>query len=223
MTHIPFGPYEKYIKRPLDLIISFVVLILFWWVLAIVAVLVRVNLGSPVIFKQERPGKNEKIFTLLKFRTMTSATDSDGNLLPDKDRLTKFGIFLRSTSLDELPELFNLIRGDMSLIGPRPLLVKYLPKYNERQHRRHEVTPGLTGLAQAHGRNSISWEERFELDVQYVDHITFRSDVRIILDTVKSVLRRDGISSNTSVTMEEFKGSTQPAPLSTDNKNISQD
>lgn len=220
MAHIPYGPYEKYIKRPLDLIISLIVLILFWWVLVIVAILVRINLGSPVIFTQERPGKDEKIFTLYKFRTMTDATDTEGNLLPDKDRLTSFGKFLRSTSLDELPELFNLIRGDMSLIGPRPLLVKYLPRYNERQRRRHEVTPGLTGLAQAHGRNTISWEERFELDVQYVDHITFRSDVRIILDTVKSVLRRDGISSNTSVTMEEFTGAGQPAPISTDNKNI---
>lgn len=208
MAHIPYGPYEKYIKRPLDLIISLIVLILFWWVLVIVALLVRINLGSPVIFTQERPGKDEKIFTLYKFRTMTDATDTEGNLLPDKDRLTSFGKFLRSTSLDELPELFNLIRGDMSLIGPRPLLVKYLSLYSKEQSRRHDVRPGLTGLAQVSGRNSIRWDERFNYDLQYVDKITFFVDLKIFLLSFVRVLSRDGISSSSCITMEEFKGNS---------------
>ena len=170
--------------------------------------MVRVKLGSPVLFTQERPGKDEKIFKLYKFRSMTDERDEQGNLLPDEVRLTKFGKMLRSTSLDELPEVFNILKGDMSIIGPRPLLVKYLPLYNEEQRRRHEVRPGLSGYAQVNGRNTVSWEEKFALDVEYVDNITFYGDVKIIFDTViKAFVKRDGISSETSVTMEEFRGS----------------
>ena len=176
-------------------------------VLLIVAVLVRTKLGSPVIFCQERPGKNEKIFKMYKFRSMTDARDENGVLLPDEVRLTKFGKVLRATSLDELPEAFNILKGDMSVIGPRPLLVKYLPRYSERQHRRHEVRPGLSGYAQVHGRNTVSWQDKFEMDVKYVDHITFLGDLKIIWDSVMvAFVRRDGISSETSVTMEEFMG-----------------
>ena len=175
--------------------------------MAVVALLVRIKLGSPIIFKQERPGLKEKVFTLYKFRTMTDEKDEEGNLLPDEVRLTRFGKLLRSTSLDELPGLFNILNGDMSIVGPRPLLVKYLPLYNEHQARRHEVRPGFTGYAQVHGRNSISWEEKFDLDVEYVDHITFGQDWTIIFQTVKTVLKREGISSDSSVTMEEFRGS----------------
>ena len=171
-----------------------------------VAVLVRVKLGSPVLFKQQRPGKNEKIFNMYKFRTMTDERDENGELLPDEVRLTKFGKTLRSTSLDELPELFNIVKGDMSIVGPRPLLVRYLPLYNERQKHRHDVRPGFTGLAQVNGRNSISWEEKFEWDVKYVEHITFWGDVKIIFKTVKTVLTHEGISSASSVTMEPFQG-----------------
>ncbi len=170
------------------------------------AILVRTKLGSPVLFTQERPGKDEKIFKLYKFRTMTDARDSEGNLLPDKDRLPEFGRKLRATSLDELPELFNIIKGDMSIVGPRPLLVKYLPRYNDVQKRRHEVRPGFTGLAQVHGRNSISWEEKFDWDVKYIDRITFMGDLKIILDTVGTVFKREGISAEGSATMEEFMG-----------------
>ncbi len=198
--------YEKYIKRILDFIISLIALIFLSPVFLIVAILVRIKLGSPVIFKQKRPGINEKIFTMYKFRTMNDRKDDDGNLLSDFDRLTLFGKWLRSTSLDELPELFNIIKGDMSIVGPRPLLVKYLPLYNERQKLRHDVKPGLTGLAQINGRNAISWEEKFELDVKYTKKISFVFDVRIVLSTVKKVFIREGISSYTSVTMEEFKG-----------------
>ena len=182
-------------------------IVVFSWLYIIVAVLVRIKLGSPVLFTQDRPGKNEKIFKLYKFRTMTDRRDENGALLPDDVRLTKFGRLLRATSLDELPEAFNILKGDMSVIGPRPLLVKYLPLYSEEQRRRHEVRPGLSGYAQVHGRNAVSWEARFEMDVAYVDHITFLGDVRIILDTVlKAFVKREGISSQTAATMEEFKG-----------------
>lgn len=205
MNHIP-GFYEKYIKRPQDFCCALLAILVLSPIMGITALLVRMNLGSPVIFKQERPGLHGKIFTLYKFRTMTDAKDADGELLPDEVRLTKFGKFLRSTSLDELPELINMLKGDMSVVGPRPLLVKYLPLYNEHQARRHEVRPGFTGLAQVNGRNSISWEDKFDLDVDYVDHVTFLSDWRIILKTVWTVLKREGISSEASVTMEEFMG-----------------
>ena len=198
--------YEKYLKRALDIFLSGMALLILWPVLLVTAILVRTKLGSPVIFCQERPGKNEKIFKLYKFRSMTDARDENGDLLPDEVRLTKFGRFLRSTSLDELPELWNILRGDMSIVGPRPLLVKYLPLYNEEQRRRHHVRPGLTGWAQANGRNAISWEEKFRLDVEYVDHISFALDVKTIWRTVKNVLRREGISSETAATMEEFAG-----------------
>jgi lipopolysaccharide/colanic/teichoic acid biosynthesis glycosyltransferase len=204
--HKPHGIYEKYIKRPLDILCSLLAIIVFWWLYLIVAVLVRVKLGSPVLFTQDRPGKDEKIFKLYKFRSMTDARDENGELLPDEVRLTKFGKALRATSLDELPEVFNILKGDMSIVGPRPLLVKYLPRYNERQARRHEVRPGFTGYAQVHGRNAISWEDKFEHDVFYVDHITFFGDCKIIFQTIGVVLKRDGISSGTSVTMEEFMG-----------------
>lgn len=199
--------YEKYIKRGLDIFISLVFLLLFWWVYVIVGILVRIKLGSPVLFRQQRPGKDEKIFNLVKFRTMTDARGADGELLPDEVRLTRFGKLLRSTSLDELPEFINILKGDMSFVGPRPLLVKYLPLYNERQRRRHDVRPGFTGLAQVNGRNSISWEEKFEWDVEYVDRVSFWLDLKIIFKTIGVVLKRSGVSSTTSVTMEEFKGS----------------
>lgn len=198
--------YRFFIKRCLDFVLSLLALILLSPVLLIVAVLVRIKLGTPVIFKQERPGRNEKIFRMYKFRTMTDQKDNEGRLLPDEIRLTSFGKKLRSTSLDELPELFNILKGDMSIVGPRPLLVRYLPLYNERQRHRHDVRPGFTGLAQVNGRNSISWEEKFEWDVKYVDGLSFGLDVKIIFQTVKTVLKREGISSGTSVTMEEFKG-----------------
>ena len=204
--HAPYGPYERFLKRPLDFCCALLALIVFCWLLGIVALLVRVKLGSPVIFCQERPGKDEKIFKLYKFRTMTDERDENGNLLPDEVRLTRFGQVLRSTSLDELPELWNILKGDMSIVGPRPLLVKYLPLYNDEQRRRHEVRPGLTGLAQVNGRNAITWEEKFSHDVQYVDHVSFLADVKIVIQTVKKVLKHEGISSDSSVTMEEFKG-----------------
>lgn len=199
--------YRRYFKRPMDFILSLLALIVLSPILLTVAVLVRFKLGSPVLFKQQRPGLHEQIFTLYKFRTMTDAKDQDGNFLPDNVRLTRFGKLLRSTSLDELPELWNILRGDMSIIGPRPLLVQYLPLYDERQRRRHDVRPGLSGLAQVNGRNAISWEEKFELDVQYVEHHTFQGDVRIILDTIKKAIVREGISSGSSETMEPFEGS----------------
>ena len=200
--------YRKYIKRLLDFILSLFAIIILSPVLLIVALLVRIKLGSPVIFKQKRPGLNEKIFTLYKFRTMTDAKDEQGNLLPDEIRLTKFGKLLRSTSLDELPELFNILRGDMSIVGPRPLLVRYLPLYNEHQKHRHDVRPGFTGYAQCNGRNAISWEEKFDLDVYYTKNLTLFMDIKIIIKTIKVVLFREGISSETSVTMEEFRGSS---------------
>lgn len=201
------GFYEKYIKRPQDFCCALAAIIVLSPIMAVTAVLVRVKLGSPVIFKQERPGLHGKIFTLYKFRTMTDEKDKNGKLLPDEVRLTKFGKMLRSTSLDELPELINMLKGDMAVVGPRPLLVKYLPLYNEYQARRHEVRPGFTGYAQVNGRNAITWEDKFEKDVFYVDHITFLGDWKIIFQTLKTVIRREGISSGSSVTMEEFKGS----------------
>ena len=200
--------YRKYIKRLLDFILSLFAIIILSPVLLIVALLVRIKLGAPVIFKQKRPGLNEKIFTLYKFRTMTDAKDEQGNLLPDEIRLTKFGKLLRSTSLDELPELFNILKGDMAIVGPRPLLVRYLPLYSEHQKHRHDVRPGFTGWAQCNGRNAISWEEKFDLDVYYTKHVSLLLDIKIILKTVKVVLFREGISSETSVTMEEFRGSS---------------
>lgn len=201
--------YAKYFKRVLDFLLSLIALIILSPVFLIIAILVRVKLGSPVIFKQKRPGKNEKIFTLYKFRTMTDKKDENGNLLPDEKRLTKFGKALRSTSLDELPELFNILKGDMSIIGPRPLLVEYLPLYNEEQKHRHDVRPGLTGLAQVSGRNSISWEEKFDDDIRYIKNITFINDVKIFFETIIKVFKREGISQENNATMEKFKGTTR--------------
>lgn len=191
----------------MDIVLSFIAILLLGPFLLIIAFLVRIKLGSPVIFKQDRPGLNEKIFTLYKFRTMTDERDENGELLPDEKRMTKYGKFLRSTSLDELPELFNIFKGDMSLVGPRPLLVQYLPLYDEYQRRRHEVRPGLSGLAQISGRNTLSWEEKFRLDIEYVDNISFIGDFKIILSTLKKVFVREGINSDNSVTMEPFTGS----------------
>ena len=198
--------YKKWGKRCLDILISACVLILLSPVLLILAILVRVKLGSPILFKQERPGRNEEIFTMCKFRTMTDKRDADGNLLPDAQRLTRFGKMLRATSLDELPEFWNILLGQMSLVGPRPLLPRYLPRYSEEQRRRHDVRPGLTGLAQVKGRNALSWGEKFRYDVAYARHVTFWGDVKILAATVKLVLRREGISQAGSATMEEFNG-----------------
>ncbi len=199
----------KYIKRILDIISSLLAIIILSPLLAVTAVLVKTKLGSPVLFKQERPGKDEKIFTLMKFRTMTDERDENGELLPDEVRLTKFGKFLRSTSIDELPELFNILKGDMSVIGPRPLLVEYIPRYNGHQHRRHEVRPGLSGWAQVNGRNTVSWEDKFDMDVYYVDNYSFAMDVKILFMTVLNVLKKEGISSETSATMEVFMGTPE--------------
>lgn len=198
--------YKLFVKRVLDFVLSLIAIIVLSPVYLIVAILVRTKLGSPIIFTQERPGKDEKIFKMYKFRSMTDERDENGNLLPDEIRLTKFGKALRSTSLDELPELFNILKGDMSLIGPRPLLVAYLPRYNEFQRHRHDVRPGLTGYAQAHGRNAVSWEDKFAMDVWYTTHITFKEDIKIILSTINTVLKHEGISSESSATMEEFMG-----------------
>ena len=184
--------YAKYIKRILDLILSLMALIVLMPLMIIIGILVRINLGSPIIFKQKRPGKNEKIFTLYKFRTMTDKRDIDGNLLPDEYRLTKFGK-LRSTSLDELPELINIIKGDMAIVGPRPLLVEYLPYYTEEEKHRHDVRPGLTGLAQVNGRNTISWEEKLKYDTEYIKQISFYSDLKIIFKTIKKTIKRKDI------------------------------
>ena len=203
------GFYEKYIKRFLDFTLSLLALAVLSPVLLMTALLVRVKLGSPVVFRQSRPGKGGKVFRLYKFRSMTDQRDENGNLLPDDQRLTAFGKALRRTSLDELPELVNILRGDMSIVGPRPLLVKYLPLYNEEQRHRHDVRPGLTGWAQVNGRNAISWEEKFRLDVWYVRHISFLLDVKIIFMMAKKVFCRDGISSETSATMEEFSGTKE--------------
>ena len=202
--HIPFGPYEAFVKRPLDILLAGSALILLSPIMGITALLVKINLGSPVLFIQQRPGKNEKIFEIYKFRTMTDKKDENGKLLPDEERLTKFGQLLRSTSLDELPELFNILKGDMSIVGPRPLLVEYLERYSDKQKHRHDVRPGLTGYAQVHGRNTVNWNDRFAMDVKYASKITFLDDVKIIVDTLKTVFKREGISSCTSVTMENF-------------------
>lgn len=198
--------YKHFFKRLLDILLSLIAIIILSPIYIVVAILVKTKLGSPVLFTQERPGKNEKIFKMYKFRSMTDDKDEEGNLLLDEVRLTKFGKLLRSTSLDELPELFNILKGDMSIVGPRPLLVKYLPRYNEHQKHRHDVKPGFTGWAQCNGRNAISWEEKFDLDVYYVNHISILLDVKIIFKTIKTVLFREGISSETSATMEEFLG-----------------
>ena len=204
--HKPYGPYERFVKRGLDAFLATGALIVLSPVLLVTAVLVRVKLGSPVLFTQERPGRDGRIFKLYKFRTMLPPKDGVIDPAQDAARLTPFGKKLRSTSLDELPELINMIKGDMAVVGPRPLLVQYLSRYNAHQARRHEVRPGFTGLAQVHGRNSISWEEKFDWDVKYVDHITFKGDVRIIIDTVKTVFKREGISAAGEATMGEFMG-----------------
>ncbi|AGX06502.1 UDP-galactose phosphate transferase [Bacillus sp. NRRL B-14911] len=201
------GIYRRFLKRPMDLTLSLIAIIVLSPILLVVAVLVRTKLGSPVLFKQQRPGLNEEIFMMYKFRTMTNERDKNGELLPDSVRLTKFGKLLRSTSLDELPELFNILKGDMSIIGPRPLLVQYLPLYTEQQKKRHKVRPGLSGLAQVSGRNAISWEDKFNLDLKYVDNLSFKNDWKIIFSTIKKVTLREGINSETAATMEYFKGS----------------
>lgn len=206
-THTPFGLYEKYIKRPLDAFLATGALIVFSPILLVTAILVRIKLGSPVLFTQDRPGRDGKTFKLYKFRTMLPPKDGIIDPAKDAERLTSFGKRLRSSSLDELPELFNMLKGDMAVVGPRPLLVQYLDRYNTHQARRHEVRPGFTGLAQVHGRNALSWEEKFDWDVKYVDHITFLGDWKIILETVKTVLKREGINNAESATMTEFMGS----------------
>jgi len=202
------GFYEKFSKRPLDFLLSLLALVVLSPIFIFLMILVRLIIGSPIIFKQQRPGLEEKIFNLYKFRTMTNKKDSKGQLLPDEHRLTKFGKFLRATSLDELPGLINIIKGDLSIVGPRPLLIKYLPLYNESQRKRHSVRPGLTGLAQVNGRNSISWEEKFKLDIKYVENISLLRDLSIMFKTVHKVLVREGVSSKTSSTMEEFIGTS---------------
>ena len=204
-----YGIYGKYIKRILDFILSLLALIILSPFILIFTVIGAIKMKGNPFFVQKRPGKDGKIFSLIKFRTMTNKKDRDGNLLPDEKRLTSYGKFLRSTSIDEVLEIINILKGDMSIIGPRPLLVKYLPLYNEYQKHRHDVRPGLTGYAQVHGRNAVSWEEKFDMDVKYVQHITFMGDLQILLETVVKVLKRDGISSETSVTMEEFRGTVE--------------
>lgn len=198
--------YRKYIKRMLDVLCAGIAIIVLSPVYAVVALLVKINLGSPVLFKQKRPGQNEKIFEMYKFRTMKDKRDGSGEMLPDEERLPPFGLKLRATSLDELPELINVLKGDMSLVGPRPLLVQYLPLYNAEQRHRHDVKPGITGYAQVHGRNTISWKKRFELDVYYVENLSFLLDCKVLLGTLSTVLKREGIHSETSVTMELFNG-----------------
>ena len=201
--------YAKFFKRVIDFTLSLCAIIVLSPVLLILTILGAIKMKGNPFFTQLRPGKDEKIFKMIKFRTMTCETDENGNPLPDEVRLTKYGKLLRSTSLDELPELFNILKGDMSIVGPRPLLVKYLPRYNATQRRRHEVRPGLTGLAQINGRNAISWEDKFRMDVEYVDNMTFVGDIKIIWGTVMKVLKRDGINSTSSATMEEFMGTAE--------------
>lgn len=201
--HKPFGVYEKVLKRPFDAILSFIALLVLSPIVIIISILVRIKLGAPILFTQNRPGKNEKVFKLYKFRTMTDKRDSNGNLLPDAERLTSFGSLLRKTSLDELPELFNILRGDMSIVGPRPLLARYLPYYTEEERARHTVRPGLTGLAQINGRNMVKWEHRLAFDIQYVNRITFWGDVKIILKTVGKVFKHEDIAVDTD-TVESY-------------------
>ena len=209
--------YEKYIKRPQDFICALLALIVLSPVMLITAFLVKIKLGSPVIFRQERPGRYGKIFKMYKFRSMSEKRDSNGKLLPDKDRLTPFGSKLRSTSLDELPELINIVKGEMSIVGPRPLMVEYLPRYNEYQARRHEVRPGVTGLAQIHGRNAITWEEKFDWDIKYIDNISFLGDWKIIFQTVVTVLKHEGISADGEATMGAFMGTGEKVSLIKEN------
>lgn len=212
--HIPYGPYEKYFKRPIDFCCGLAAVLVFWWLYVILIILGAIFMEGNPFFIQERPGKDGKIFKLIKFRTMDNRRDKNGKLLPDAVRLNKYGRFLRSTSLDELPEAFNIIRGDMSVIGPRPLLVEYLPRYSPEQARRHDVRPGLSGYAQVHGRNLVSWQEKFRMDMEYVDHISFLGDLRIIVDTVMvAFVKRSGISSETSATMEKFMGNEEVVDL----------
>ncbi len=194
MQHKPYGPYERFIKRPLDCLLSTLALIILSPIMLITAILVRTKLGSPILFSQERPGLHEKLFKIYKFRTMTDKRDANGNLLPDAERLTRFGKILRSTSLDELPELFNIAKGDMAIVGPRPLLTQYLPYYRPEERERHAIRPGLTGYAQIHGRNFVMWDERCALDVQYAKKITFIGDVKIILQTIIKVLKRSDVA-----------------------------
>lgn len=202
--HKPYGPYEKYFKRVLDVFCGLAALLVLWWLYIIIAILVRIKLGSPVLFKQERPGKNEEIFKLYKFRTMMDARDENGNLLPDEVRLTKFGRALRATSLDELPEVFNILKGEMSLVGPRPLTIQYLPYYGEEERHRHDVRPGLSGLAQVNGRNFIDWDHRLAFDVQYVKKITFMGDLRIILQTALKFIKKEDIAVDTNKVEPNF-------------------
>ena len=202
--HKLYGPYEKYFKRLIDIFCGLAALLVFWWLYIIIAVLVRIKLGSPVLFKQERPGKNEEIFKLYKFRTMTDTRDENGNLLPDEVRLTKFGRALRATSLDELPEVFNILKGEMSLVGPRPLTIQYLPYYSEEERHRHDVRPGLSGLAQVNGRNFIDWDHRLAFDVQYVKKITFIGDLRIILQTALKFVKKEDIAVDTNKVEPNF-------------------
>lgn len=206
MKHKPYGIYEKNFKRPLDFVCGALAVAVFSWLYLILIILGIIFMRGNPFFIQDRPGKNEKIFKLIKFRTMDNRKDKMGNLLPDEVRLNKYGRFLRSTSLDELPEVFNILKGDMAIVGPRPLLVRYLDRYNDEQRHRHDVRPGLTGYAQVHGRNAISWEDKFAMDVWYTEHVTFAGDIKILMDTVKVVLKKSGISSETSATMEEFMG-----------------
>lgn len=205
--HQPYGLYEHYLKRPIDFFCGIIIVVLFSWLYIILMVLGMIFMRGNPFFVQARPGRNEKIFKLIKFRTMDNRKDKEGNLLPDEVRLNRYGRFLRKTSLDEIPEAFNIIKGDMSLVGPRPLLIQYLPLYSEKQRRRHDVRPGLSGYAQVNGRNSITWTHKFELDCEYVRRITFVGDIKILFQTVvKAFIKQEGISSATSDTMEDFDG-----------------
>lgn len=196
--------YKNFFKRFLDIIISLIFILCFWWLYVVIAILIRVKLGGPILFKQDRPGLNEKIFKMYKFRTMTDEKDKDGDLLSDAERLTKFGSFLRSTSLDEIPELWNVLKGEMSLVGPRPLLVSYLTKYNEYEKRRHEVKPGISGWAQVNGRNNTTWEERFKNDIYYVENLSFLLDIKIVIKTILKVIKRSDINQSETETMKNF-------------------